>query len=882
MTVAAGARLGPYEILALLGTGGMGEVYKARDTRLDRVVAIKVLRGHLADDPDRRARFEREARIVSQLNHPCICALYDVGKDNGVDYLVEEFLEGQSLADRLKKGAVPIAQALAIAIQIADALDAAHQKGIVHRDLKPANVLLTKAGAKLLDFGIAKAMALGGIATVTTLHTLTAEGGLLGTLQYMAPEQLEGREADARSDLFAFGAVLYEMLAGTRAFPGENQSSVIASVLERQPQPLTLLRPAVPIALDRLVAACLAKDPHERWQSTGDLGRSLKWITAEESTARVAVNRQRSMAWFVAAIAAACAVTVSTVVALRFHAGNAADRTVRLALLPPERTAFDSLALSPDGRQLAFTATDAEGRSHLWLRPLDAPEAKPLSEGDDAQFPFWSPDSRFVAFVADGPLKIVRVDGGRMDVVCDVASGLRGGSWNRDGTIILAGATHPLFRTTASPGSRLEALTHLDASMEEMSHRWPSFLPDGRHYLYAVRSGQQKVAGVYVADLTSSERRRLLPDVTNATFVQADSGRGYLLFARGRTLMAQSFDAGGLELEGEAETLAENIAFAPGFSLGAYSASLGGVLVFTSVLPNENTDLAWFDRTGKRLGTVQRSGTGSCNRSTLSADDRSLAFDCINSQSGLRDVWVVDLSRGVRSLVASGAFAAWSPDSRRLAFATSDVGDRDIVVRDAYASNGQRTLLTNTAGVPMAWSPDGRVLLVRSLRDFLLLSVSDDRVGNSIVYRGGETARAAAGAAFSPDANWIAYTSTATGQEEIIVESAHRDEHHVSRSERWQVSNNGGELPRWRRDGKELFYLSPKERTIKSVQITPLANTIEPHTPTSLFSVSLTHVLAPELSVTADGQRFLVEVVGSAPEPSPATVVLNWPSMLKR
>jgi predicted Ser/Thr protein kinase len=503
MTLAQGTRLGPYEILASVGAGGMGEVYRARDTRLDRTVAIKVLPSHLSSNPEIRQRFDREARTISSLSHPHICALHDVGHQDGIDYLVMEFLEGETLTDRLSRGALPAEQVLRYSIEIADALDKAHRQGIVHRDLKPGNIMLTKSGVKLVDFGLAKLAAAGPANTsVSILPTqagmnLTQEGTILGTFQYMAPEQLEGKEADARSDIFAFGAVLYEMATGKKAFSGKSQASLIASILSAEPPPISSVQPMTPPALDRVVKTCLAKDPDDRWQTAHDVMLQLKWIAEGGSQAGVPaplVARRRGherLAWGVAAV---LAVSTIALAAVQLARPRAAVRVVRSSLLPPEKTTYHFIgdaagppAVSPEGLQIAFTARDSSGKSLLWVRSLDSPVPRAVAGTEDAMYPFWSPDSKFIGFFAGGKLKKIEASGGPAFALCD-AGDARGGTWNKDGVIVFEPHFRdPLFRVPAT-GGKAAPVTKFDESRRETTHRFPFFLPDGSHFLYLAGS----------------------------------------------------------------------------------------------------------------------------------------------------------------------------------------------------------------------------------------------------------------------------------------------------------------------------------------------------------------------------------------------------------
>ncbi len=563
MPLTPGTRLGPYEVLAPLGAGGMGEVYRAKDTRLDRTVAVKVLPSDLAADADRRARFEREGRAVSSLNHPHICTLHDVGRESGVqgtiDYLVMEYVEGETLDDRLAKGPLPLDQVLRFGAEIADALDKAHRHGIVHRDLKPGNVMLTRSGTKLLDFGLAKQSGVGGKSEpLSTLETkakpLTTEGTLLGTFQYMAPEQLEGREADARTDIFALGALLYEMASGKRAFTGKNQASLIAAIMSSEPAPISTVQPTTPAALDWVIKTCLAKDPDERWQSAHDVVSQLTWIAHGGSQAGLpgptAVRRKsrERLLWGLTVLALGLALAANL-----FNARRRAEPqgAVRSSIVLPEKSALRAAVLSPDGTKMVCVARDATGRNVLWIRLLDSLVLQPLSGTENPAFPFWSPDSRSIGFFADGKLKRIDASGGPAQTLCDAPIG-RGGSWSRDGVILFAPVPDgPLYRVPASGGTATRA-TQKDPVRGETSHRWPFFLPDGKHFLYLVASfgshAQQEKIGVYVASLDSKEETLLVRTSSSVAY----AAPGYLLFFRERNLLAQPFDQKSLRTTGDA------------------------------------------------------------------------------------------------------------------------------------------------------------------------------------------------------------------------------------------------------------------------------------------------------------------------------------------
>jgi serine/threonine protein kinase len=649
MALAAGARLGPYQILSALGSGGMGEVYKARDTRLDRTVAIKILSPTLATDPQFRDRFDREARTISQLDHPHICALHDVGEQDGTSFLVMQYLEGETLEARLKKGALPLDQALQYAIQIADALVTAHKAGIIHRDLKPGNVMLTKGGARLLDFGLAKAsssVVAGAELSMlpTTPPNLTAQGTILGTFQYMAPEQLEGHEVDTRTDIFALGVVLYEMLTGKRAFAGKTQASLISSILKDEPPPISATQPLTPAALDRVVKKCLAKDPDDRWQSARDLRGELKWI-AEGGTAAMPSNAPAHSPWreWAGWIAAVLLLGAALVFAALFFAArpsmnSSSGDPISVPVFPPERTAFSaainttvnvpSFALSPDGHSLVFSAEAAGARPMLWVRSMDHVGARRLAGTEDAQDPMWSPDSRWIGFFADGKLKKVPAAGGAVQVIAQSATDARGGAWGPDDTILFGSGTEPILSVN-SAGGTTTPVTIIDASRQEGTHRNPHFLPDGHHFLYSILGGKQDQDGVYAGSLDGKTKKLLVHVNTSAVYAPP----GYLLFVDGDTLLGQDFDAERLELNGRPFLVAEHVGRTTAY-MSAVSASRTGTIAYAGTL-SQNGRLAWIDRGGHPLDPTD-TPEGDYADFRLSPDETRLAASLVDPQNQRR------------------------------------------------------------------------------------------------------------------------------------------------------------------------------------------------------------------------------------------------------
>jgi Tol biopolymer transport system component len=886
-----GQKLGPYEVLAKLGEGGMGEVYRARDTRLDRTVAIKVLSSQLAADPQFRQRFEREARAISALDHPHICSLYDVGEQiasptapetgapQPIAFLVMQYLEGETLADRLVSGPLPLDQALQYAIQIADALDKAHRAGIVHRDLKPGNIMLTKSGVKLLDFGLAKAaapIASGGLSMLpTTPPGITAQGAILGTLQYMAPEQLEGRDTDARTDIFAFGAVLHEMVTGKRVFEGRSQAGLISAIMSAQPAVVSSLQPLAPTALDHIVARCLAKDVDERWQSAHDLKLQLTWIAEGKSSgpaATVSVSRasRERVAWVVTALALLGVVGLSGVL-LWPRAPAASSPASAFAVLPPDGARFTAdlmgQAISPDGRRIVFIAAMSNDPQRLWLRALDSLTPRPLEGTDGAIAPFWSPDSRSIAFFADGKLKRLDLDGGSPQSLADAPFGL-GGSWSQDGTILFTpNLANPVFRIPAGGGTPV-AVTRFDQRKGEFLHGAPSFLPDGNHFLFFAASLEP---GIYVGSLESQEVTRVLRSETNAVYVPP----GHVLFVRGSTLMAQPFDAERLTVTGNPSRVIERVSRFIN-SVGV-SASANGTLLLRPASAIQS-ELVWFNRLGARVSVA--APMGDYGEFALSPDESQIAFDRGDSSGQSPDVWLLDLRRRVTSRLTTNPsidnVPLWSADGRTVAYASEHGSGLDIYQRPANQSASEQVLLKLDAPAimfPADWSADGRYLTYyrtdpKRRNDVWVLPLFGDRKPFPLI----QTEFNEWQAQFSPDGKWIVYVSDESGVSQVYVQAFPMQSGKVS------ISTAGGTQPRWRGDGKELFYLAP-DRKLMAVTVTT-GTTFEVGSPHPLFQTTLDPTAFRQMyEASADGNRFLLNaVIESAAQP--LSVVLNWPALL--
>jgi Tol biopolymer transport system component len=907
MPLVAGTRLGPYEIIAPAGAGGMGDVYKARDTRLDRTVAIKVLPEGMTKDPQAQARLAREARAISTLDHPHICPLYDVGEHQGAHYLVMQFLEGETLAERLARGPLPLAQALQCGIQIADALDRAHRHGITHRDLKPGNVMLTgpsgsRTGAvqaKLLDFGLARRRGQSGPvsvsgATILSDQAPTAEGTILGTIHYMSPEQVEGKDADARSDIFALGILLHEATTGRRPFDGASAASVMSAILKDAPPSITALQPLAPAALEHVVHTCLAKDPDERWQNAADVKRALAWIASMPAGPGASAPRGSGRARWTAAVVVLLGCLAATLPAawrhwfaaplregvVRFEIASPVSFTNTGGSVPPTQ-----LAVSPDGRRIAYVAGPPGSRGAIWVRSLDATEPQRLAGTEDASYPFWSPEGRFVAFFAQGKLKKTDIAGGSPQVVCAASSEARGGTWNRDGVIVFApGTSAGLVRVSASGGGEPTRL--LDLREGEASYRWPSFLPDGRHFLFFVRARNEK-AGIYVASIDGQPAQLVFPRARyNAVYARP----GYLLTLRDGTLLAYPFDEGSLRTTGEAIRVAERVG---GSSVNLASFSLSGatdasVLAFAGRTRVLNR-LEWFDRTGRSLGSATDDGDYVSFR--LSPDGRQIAFSRVDPQRDTSDIYLMDIARHVETRFTSDpgndVAPIWSPDGSHVVFRSDRAGGNFPFWKPSNGSQAERQLGPGfDVQFTTDWSRDGKFIIgqtnsVAGLYDVLTLAVN----GGSVVQaaRGAgpvpfaDSEFAEGDSMFSPDGRWVAYASDASGRMEVYVAPFPR----AGGAQRLSVS--GGSEPHWRRDGKELFYLA-LDRTMMAVDVTTGAK-LWSGTPHPLYRTQAPFpggFWRQNYDVTADGSRFLVTTPVEEAPASSISVVLNWPAAIRR
>jgi len=880
MSLSAGTRLGPYEIVAPLGVGGMGEVYRARDTRLERTVAVKILPAQFFADPVRKQRFEREAKTISSLNHPHICVLYDVGQQDGTDYLVMECVEGETLAKRLEKGSLPLEHVLKYGMQIADALDKAHRNGVVHRDLKPGNVMLTPTGAKLLDFGLAKpAAAFASAATLTAVPAtpVTEEGTILGTFQYMSPEQVQGNEVDGRSDIFSLGAVLYEMVTGRRAFEGKSQLSVASAILEKEPEPISAAKPMTPPALDHVIHRCLAKEPERRWQNAGDVARELEWAAEGGSQVGVPASAPAGRRkWELASWLLATAFFLTTVAGgmAWWQTSNRRPRSTYFHASVP--FAANDLALSPDGRTLAMVAYSAQANNNvLWTYEVGGHRTNSLEGTQGATYPFWSPDGKFIGFFADGKLKKVEVSGGRSRVLCDAPNG-RGGTWNRDGVVVFnPDANSGLSRVPSSGGSPVQ-ITQLDTSRFETSHRWPVFLPDGKHFLYlgANFSGLLENNAIFLSSLDSHERRLLVSTSSNAAYAEP----GYLLYLRdNKTLAAQQFDSRRFVLSGEPHTLSDGILYFPAVDKAVFSVSGGDVLVTQTEKGASLSQLTWFDRSGKPRGTVGL--PGSYKNIRLSPDGLRVVTDQTDPDGRRIDIWVYEILRGATSRLTFDLSVhqtpIWSPDGKQILFTANSKLGFPLYLKNVDGSGSEEQVADLGTGVINSWdwSRDRKYVLTRKGNELWYLSWPE-LIAKPLM----QPKWTLRNAQFSPDGRWMVYASNETGRMEIYVSPF------PSGNGKWQVSNAGGEEPKWRQDGKELFYVSSDGKMMAAE--VKMGASFEASTPVELFQTHRRQPVSAQdvfsYDVSGDGQRFLIITKMDEVNPAPLSVTLNWASEMDK
>jgi serine/threonine protein kinase/Tol biopolymer transport system component len=884
-SLSRGTRLGVFDVESLVGAGGMGEVYKARDTRLDRHVAIKVLSPDAATDPRSRARFAHEARAIARLSHPRICALYEMGHQDGVDFLVMEYLEGETLAARLRKGPMPLTQALRTAVEIAEALAAAHAQGIVHRDLKPGNVMLTPGGAKLLDFGLARLRVSAAANLSPSSHAFPsseqAPDLVVGTLPYMSPEQLEGHEVDGRADIFAFGAVLYEMITGRKAFQGTSQASVISAILSSEPPPVAVLQPLRPPALDQVIHHCMAKDRNDRWASAHDVLLQLDWIAGHPSAvtavAGVARDRRRELLTWTMAATAGLALVVLAAWSLRRPAPDL--RTHVSSALPPPGVSLETdeaPAISPDGRRLLFVGHDSSGKQLLYSLALDVSgPAQPMANTDGASLPFWSPDSQSVGFFGQGKLKTVDVATGQVRTLAD-AGAPRGGTWNRDDVIVFApNPAAGLYRISAAGGQPTPVKI-------ENGGGWfpwfPSFLPDGRHFLFFTPAPTQpENAGVFVASLDSNKAKRLVTSRSRAIHATP----GYLLFWREGALLAQAFDSATLDVRGDPLSVVPEVGLNPVTNQGLFSLSETGTLVFFAGSVGES-ELVWFDRAGRRIENPGPKGVFASL--SLSPEATSVVFDQAEPRNKTFDLWRLDSAGGIPYKLtfhpSHDIFPLWSSDGTRIAFSSLRDGPPQLYALNATSAGTEKLLLkTQFPATPSSWSSDGSLLIYHTTHpqtggDIWALPLA----GTSEPYPVVRTAADERYAALAPDGRWLAYISNETGRYEVYVESF------PATGFKRQVSTQGGFEPQWRRDGRELFFLAPNQ-TLMAVGVKSNPTVLEVSPPEALFTTRIKwmeiQAVAHHYVATPDGRRFLVSGPTDEARSVPVTLVLNWSAALK-
>ena len=852
----------------------MGEVYRARDTRLNRIVALKVLPASLSEDSKAIHRLEREAQVISSLNHPNICTIHDVGHQDGIDFLVMEYLDGETLADRLRKGALPLDQVLKLGIDICTGLEKAHRSGVIHRDLKPGNIMLTESGAKLMDFGLAKtvpAINRGAEGSASTTREsagspITEQGVIVGTFQYMSPEQIDGKEADTRSDIFALGAVLYEMATGRRAFAGKTIASVTGAVMHKDPPLISSIHPMFPPALDHLVGNCLIKNPDERWQTAHDALLELRWIAQDGMQGGVFPPQAagRTMSWLAWVIVTILAITIGGLLLRGSRQNPPSPSLVSAALLPPAKFSFApySFALSPDGSRLTFVAESPEGSTSLWIRSLASGASQEYSNTAGARFPFWSPDGQWVAFFAEGNLKKLEIGSSSVQTLCSASNGW-GGDWNREGLIIFAREVNgPLYKVSAAGGIPSVATKVFQEGTAE-AHRWPTFLPDGKHFIFQV--DWVGAAGTYVGSVDGTESKLLSHELYGSTrFVG-----GYLLFVRSGSLVAQPFDSGRMQFTGEPIPIApRDVETEKVFLGGNFSVSQEGTLVYLSRKASLSR-FEWFDRSGKELGPI---GVSGAYEPRLSPDGRYVAYSNDPAFDGNRSVWTFDLLRKTATRLTDGdrdGFPVWSPDGKQFLYGGSRGDGFSLYVRATNGSGNEQLLTKGIFLPPTDWSHDGQTIL------YMNVSHGLPRLYSRSVNSSGTVREVTSGAEgmFSPDGHWLAYTDNPG---DIFVQSF------SSPGGKTQISTNGGAQPRWRGDGKEIFYIA-HDKKLMAVPVRPGIKFIA-DAPHVLFQTRITGARFSyfQYDVTSNGQRFLINSLPPDNTAPPLILVTNWNAQLNR
>jgi serine/threonine protein kinase len=888
-----GSTISHYNILEKLGEGGMGVVYKAEDTKLDRTVALKFLPPHLNASEQDKIRFIQEAKAAAALNHPNVCSIIDIQDHDGQMFIIMEFVDGQTL--REKRGTVTMKQAIDIGIQIADGLSAAHEKGIVHRDIKPENIMVRKDGiAQIMDFGLAKLRSAS-----SKINRLTKEGSTVGTAGYMSPEQVMGQDVDHRSDIFSFGVLLYELMTAQLPFKGVHETALAYEIVNVDAVPMSSVKPEIDPSLDAIILDCLEKDPRERTQSIAQISVDLKRYRRESSRSRVsrvsAVRppiqasgisepiapslTPRKANWLPWSVAALLLVITAGVLAFHFLSVQTNEAaTVTFSIHPPEKGSFegDIPAISPDGRHLAIVARDSSGNPMIWIRSLASLEAKPLSGTEDATFPFWSPDNRFLGYFQSGKLKKIDVSGGPPQTLADAADG-RGGTWSASGVILFTpNYNGGLYQVSEAGGSAIQATT-LDTTRKEETHRWPYFLPDGKHFVYLRRSLENEKTGIFFGSLDSRDHKFLFAGRSNAVF----AAPRHLLFIRENVLMAQSFDAEMGDFTGDATIIATGLGMNQGYSLGYFSSSANGIIAFKAggVSAGER-QLAWFDRTGKLL---ENTGTpGLIYDMALSPDEKRVVFRRIDPQTRNQDLWILDLIRRTESrftfATATDDDPVWSSDGNRIIFDSNPTGTPNPYEKVSTGAGSERLLWKSPRlAVPTDWSSDGQYLLlkvddVKTKADLWALPLG----GNKEPFVVMETGASEDIGRFSPDGKWIAYQSDESGKLEVYVQAFP-----VSQG-KWQVSVRGGGAPQWSKNGKEIFYLAP-DKKLMAVDVIATGSSVEQGIPKPLFDTYVDAYNAPNrYAISNDNKRFLINTSADNDNSLPITVVLNWAEEMKK
>lgn len=897
-----------YKILEEIGRGGMGEVYKAEDTKLNRMVALKFLSKNLLTSEENKARFIQEAKTASALNHPNVCTIHDIQEHEGQQYIVMEYVDGKNLRDI--KRPLSIKQVADIGTQVAEGLAAAHDQGIVHRDIKPDNIMIRKDGiVQIMDFGLAKLR--GG-------STLTKEGSTVGTLAYMPPEQLQGGEVDARSDIFSLGAVLYELVSGHLPFKGEYESAIIYEIINSYPEPVSIFREDVEPELESIIMECLEKDPNERYQSARELAKNLKRFRRDSSRQRISrasatynvqqgssavreniqpsakvlpmgQSKRERIAW---ASAIVFLIAFIAIAYFYFTAPEPDRTTIRASILSPNNAVFaftageglegGHIAISPDGSKLAFVATDSLGKNYLWVQPLNALSGQQLTGTEGAYYPFWSADSRFIAFFANGKLKKINTAGGPPVTLCDASQG-RGGSWNLNGDIVFAPRQSGEIYMVSAGGGNPQIITKLDSSLNQQTHRWPCFLPDGKHFFYFARTSagaKSENDAIYIASLDGKINKSLVRAQSNI-----DYALGYVIYIRENTLMAQHFDENKLILDDDAVPIAENLNYSEPFSRGVFSLSQNGMLIYQSGNSAAGRKLVWFDRTGKEIGALGQADNYHW-AIDYSPDRKKMAIAIFDAASRNRDIWIHDLKRNTRTRFtfdpANDQYPIWSPDGGQIIFASSRKGHYDLYQKNSSGVGSEKLVLESDINkIPVDWSSDGKFLTYTSTgntktkQDLWILPLTSGEAGKSPEPKPFVMTEFNEGwGRFSPDGKWIAHESEESGRWEIYVRPF------PGPGGKWQISANGGEYVFWRGDGKELYYQS-SGTSVKATEIEISGSAIQVGTEKILFDLpggSSSNIA----DVSPDGQTFLINVPVVEQSKAPLSLVSNWDTGLKK